>query len=230
MFPSPIGDYSFSTYDRVFYWCCVRSFRPLSGIILSLLELSLKTGYDASDPFPSPIGDYSFSTAGEKVEYFIPADGSRPLSGITLSLQEYFDEWGPAPWVSVPFRGLLFLYHKTAVLYFRYIPSFRPLSGITLSLQEKAELSAQIEESFRPLSGITLSLQKFFRFGCGAPVVSVPYRGLFFLYVHGEVYQLTGHKCFRPLSGIILSLQSRYDYRTFIKCFRPLSGIILSLR
>ena len=59
--------------------------------------------------FPSPFGDYSFST-GSKKWIADTAERFRPLSGIILSLRGTQEVMGNLCRVSVPFRGLFFLY------------------------------------------------------------------------------------------------------------------------
>ena len=134
-FPSPFGDIYFSTlYNTVslLYQPC-SSFRPLSGISISLLKLGIYSheearfrplsGISISLPgrnrflprlftFPSPFGDIYFSTENRVLVFVEEDQGFRPLSGISISLQTVIILSSVKMLVSVPFRGYLFLYEN----------------------------------------------------------------------------------------------------------------------
>ena len=180
MFPSPIGDYSFSTeenspfsydecvvsvpYRGLFFLYPTKpvlvsyreiSFRPLSGIILSLLE--------EANELSGALGQVSV-----------------PYRGLFFLYPHHGRTWKLLSDVSVPYRGLFFLYSNT-ISHHTFTDSFRPLSGIILSLQQ-AQAFIKSRKGFpSPIGDYSFSTA-FFLTIKGPAQVSVPYRGLFFLY------------------------------------------------
>ena len=60
-----------------------RSFRPLAGIMVLMLEV-WEVGDDGMYTFPSPCGDYGSYLFDENFEEVVKEEGFRPLAGIMV--------------------------------------------------------------------------------------------------------------------------------------------------
>ena len=143
-----------------------QSFRPLSGNLLSL-PYEFQFMKDFIELFSSPIGESTFSTTcGMRIENLENLEFSSPIGESTFSTAY------TATTISVA---------STA--------HFRPLSGNLLSLHLSTRYALKAYYNFRPLSGNLLSLPETTKYKKRRKTIFVPYRGIYFLY--NLIYLLT---------------------------------------
>ena len=204
MFSSPIGESTFSTEKRNAGNYRSKSFRPLSGNLLSLPkdeDAFVTNMYCVFVPYRGIYFLYLVSVSITRT-----CNRFRPLSGNLLSLlnnvtvkyakKEFSSPIGESTFSTfckpVHYKGnfgfsspigestfstKLLNLNNTATL------SFRPLSGNLLSLHRHVSANRGAVACFRPLSGNLLSLLQYdnFKTWC-RKLVFVPYRGIYFLY------------------------------------------------
>ena len=229
------------------------SFRPLSGIMFSIKQVSLF--------FIGKIIAVSVPSRGlcfQSLQVCFLSDALlrrfRPLSGIMFSIGDFYKIKDDLQEVSVPSRGLCFQSLLVLCLINKYY-SFRPLSGIMFSIKFKAgKYSVDFKCGFRPLSGIMFSIlakklhtspnELMFPSPLGDYVfnripqpqiqsifsVSVPSRGLCFQSRRGPLRFCFGILFPSPLGDYVFNRVWNMTKKERLTSFRPLSGIMFSIR
>ena len=184
---------------------CSKSFRPLSGNLLSL-PYEFQFMKDFIELFSSPIGESTFSTTCgmrienlENLEFSSPIGEStfstkfykgivketyrfRPLSGNLLSL--HFKNNGEYLWLSFssPIGESTFSTSFYPICVESLLQFSSPIGESTFSTRNN-KIQEKEENDFRPLSGNLLSLQLDLSIDqIRRELIFVPYRGIYFLY------------------------------------------------
>ena len=188
------------------HWKFPKSFRPLSGNLLSLpAQGRWKKG--ENDAFSSPIGESTFSTDGNGNFSEFAEVGFRPLSGNLLSLLYWWKEFDT------------------------YKVGFSSPIGESTFSTSRSKSGWEDRGGFRPLSGNLLSLPAERNYGgLGGVPIFVPYRGIYFLYKFMPLVKEICNMIFVPYRGIYFLYPLHFDrWKQVPPYFRPLSGNLLSL-
>ena len=205
MFSSPIGESTFSTEKRNAGNYRSKSFRPLSGNLLSLPkdeDAFVTNMYCVFVPYRGIYFLYLVSVSITRT-----CNRFRPLSGNLLSLlnnvtvkyakKEFSSPIGESTFSTfckpVHYKGNFGFsspigestFSTKIKAYKKEIDGvFVPYRGIYFLYSKTSILIGDLAKRFRPLSGNLLSLRKRGRKKNPIVYVFVPYRGIYFLYMH----------------------------------------------
>ena len=209
----------------------VASFRPLSGIMFSIVDIK-STVQKLSKKFPSPLGDYVFNhgTINGSLR-IMKIKFPSPLGDYVFNLKFNFGKHVNRI-VSVPSRGLCFQSKYNVTVTQVGIFGFRPLSGIMFSIGWKTRTRNSRPRSFpSPLGDYVFNHAYNSAILCINKSVSVPSRGLCFQSrVYGSRYVKGTQRVSVPSRGLCFQsgIVAGCTVKSFIG-FRPLSGIMFSI-
>ena len=153
-FPSPTGDLYFSINTTILNVLVCQSFRPLPGTYISQWRSKLKL-QKVLKKFPSPTGDLYFSMVVRGVESNHPTPFPSPTGDLYFSIvcSSGLKLW---QFVSVPYRGLIFLNLVSLVIDFLHNQFPSPTGDLYFSIVQGLSPCLS-HQSFRPLPGTYIS-------------------------------------------------------------------------
>ena len=157
-----------------------QSFRPLSGNLLSL-PYEFQFMKDFIELFSSPIGESTFSTTcGMRIENLENLEFSSPIGESTFSTK-FYKGIVKETYRFRPLSGNLLSLHFKNNGEYLWLSFSSPIGESTFSTTSQSSDTNTVQD-FRPLSGNLLSLPETTKYKKRRKTIFVPYRGIYFLY------------------------------------------------